>query len=195
VQFPPRRTAFLAALTLVAAGCDAPKMMPVAPPGLTYEPMVVEKDEDKAQAIGETRTASARAPGSSTAAGPAPAPATPTAAGQPTTTASGLVYETLQPGNGADAAWGKTIRVHYTGTLTNGTQFDTSRKPNGQPFSLTLGAGQVIPGWEEGLQGMKVGEKRKLTIPAKLAYGEQGRPPQIPTNSTLVFEVELIGVD
>jgi peptidylprolyl isomerase len=188
----------MAALLFVSGGlvgCGEPTMVPVAPPGLTYEPVVQEKEEDKAQALGETRLAGSRPSASATATGPAPAPAEPTEPGQPKTTPSGLVYETLTPGTGAVAAWGKTIQVHYTGTLTDGKQFDTSRKPDGQPFSLTLGTGQVIAGWEEGLQGMKVGERRKLTIPADLAYGKPGRPPQIPPNSPLVFDVELMGVE
>ncbi|MDR3608299.1 MAG: FKBP-type peptidyl-prolyl cis-trans isomerase [Oligoflexia bacterium] len=100
--------------------------------------------------------------------------------------------EDLQVGNGAEAAAGKTVTVHYTGWLTNGTKFDSSvdRK---QPFSFKLGAGQVISGWDQGVAGMKVGGKRRLTIPPQLGYGARGVGP-IPPNSTLVFEVELLGV-
>jgi peptidylprolyl isomerase len=101
--------------------------------------------------------------------------------------------EDLQVGTGAEALPGKTITVNYTGTLTNGTVFDSSYGRN-EPFTLQLGAGQVIPGWDQGLQGMKVGGKRRLTIPPSLAYGAQGAGDLIPPNSTLVFEVELLDV-
>ena len=83
--------------------------------------------------------------------------------------------------------------VHYVGMLQDGTEFDNSYK-RGEPIPLTLGAGSVIKGWEEGLLGMKVGEKRQLIIPPDLAYGADGRPPTIPANSTLVFDVELVGL-
>ena len=110
-----------------------------------------------------------------------------------TTTQSGLQYEDLVVGSGAEAIAGKQVSVHYTGTLQDGTVFDSSLKRN-QPFSFTLGAGQVIPGWDEGVAGMKVGGKRKLVIPPNLAYGAQGSPPVIPANATLTFVVELLDV-
>jgi FKBP-type peptidyl-prolyl cis-trans isomerase FkpA len=99
----------------------------------------------------------------------------------------------LQVGTGAEAVSGKQVSVHYTGTLTNGSKFDSSLD-RGKPFSFKLGAGAVIRGWDEGVVGMKVGGKRKLTIPPEMAYGARGFPPVIPPNSTLVFEVELLGV-
>lgn len=107
------------------------------------------------------------------------------------TTASGLKYSDLKVGTGAEAKAGQTAVVHYTGWLTNGTKFDSS-KDRGQPFSFPLGGGRVIRGWDEGVQGMKVGGSRKLTIPASLGYGAQGAGGVIPPNATLVFEVELL---
>ena len=110
------------------------------------------------------------------------------------TTSSGLQIEDLKPGTGAEATAGKNVVVHYVGTLlANGKKFDSSRDRN-QGFSFKLGAGRVIKGWDEGVAGMKIGQLRKLTIPADLAYGAGGFPPVIPPNSTLVFEVELLEV-
>lgn len=114
--------------------------------------------------------------------------------GTEVTTASGLKYTDLVEGSGATAQRGKTVTVHYTGTLENGFKFDSSRDPGKQPYTFQLGTGQVIKGWEEGLSGMKVGGKRKLVVPANLGYGATGRPPQIPGNSTLLFDVELVDV-
>lgn len=98
----------------------------------------------------------------------------------------------LVKGQGPEAVRGKTVEVHYTGWLTDGTKFDSS--VGGQPFSFQLGSGQVIEGWERGVAGMKVGGKRKLTVPPDLGYGARGAPPEIPANATLVFEVELLAV-
>lgn len=110
-----------------------------------------------------------------------------------TTTASGLKYQVLKHGTGtASPKATDTVKVHYHGTLLNGTVFDSSVQ-RGQPISFPLN--QVIPGWTEGVQLMKVGDKFKFEIPANLAYGAAGRPPVIPPNSTLVFEVELLGIE
>nr|WP_223247854.1 FKBP-type peptidyl-prolyl cis-trans isomerase [Sulfuriferula multivorans] len=110
-----------------------------------------------------------------------------------TTTASGLIYEDLVEGTGATATAGHTVVVHYTGWLTNGTKFDSSKDRN-EPFEFRLGAGQVIRGWDEGVVGMKEGGKRKLTIPAELGYGARGAGGVIPPNAVLIFDVELIKV-
>lgn len=104
-----------------------------------------------------------------------------------------LKIEDLIVGTGAEAVTGKVISVHYTGTLTDGTKFDSS-KDRGEPFEFTLGAGQVIQGWDKGFAGMKIGGKRKLTIPSEMGYGAQGAGGVIPPNATLIFEVELLGV-
>jgi FKBP-type peptidyl-prolyl cis-trans isomerase FkpA len=110
------------------------------------------------------------------------------------TTPSGLSYDVLQVGNGPEAKAGAKVKVHYTGWLTDGKKFDSS-VDRGRPFEFSLGAGQVIKGWDEGVAGMKVGEKRKLTIPPELGYGSRGAAGGlIPGGATLVFDVELLGV-
>jgi FKBP-type peptidyl-prolyl cis-trans isomerase len=109
------------------------------------------------------------------------------------TTKSGLKYEDLKEGNGAEAKKGDTVEVHYTGWLTDGKKFDSSLD-RGQPFSFRLGAGQVIKGWDEGVASMKVGGKRKLMIPPELGYGARGAGNVIPPNAELVFEVELLKI-
>ena len=113
--------------------------------------------------------------------------------GAEVTTASGLKYVELVEGSGATPQRGQTVTVHYTGTLTNGTKFDSS-VDRGRPAEYRIGVGEVIKGWDEGIMSMKVGGKRKLTIPANLGYGAMGRPPNIPGNSTLLFDVELLDV-
>jgi FKBP-type peptidyl-prolyl cis-trans isomerase len=109
------------------------------------------------------------------------------------TTPSGLQYEDQAEGSGEAAKAGNSVEVHYTGWLTDGTKFDSS-KDRGKPFSFKLGAGQVIKGWDEGVAGMKVGGKRKLVIPPALGYGSRGAGGVIPPNAELVFEVELLGI-
>jgi FKBP-type peptidyl-prolyl cis-trans isomerase len=112
---------------------------------------------------------------------------------QEVTTPSGLKYVDQVVGTGEVAVAGKTVNVHYTGWLENGKKFDSS-VDRGQPFSFPLGGGRVIKGWDEGVQGMKVGGKRKLTIPSDLGYGSRGAGGVIPPNATLIFDVELLGM-
>jgi len=127
-------------------------------------------------------------------AAPEKKPAGPTkVSGKPITTSSGLEYWEIKKGTGAPALAGKEVSVNYTGWLTNGKEFDSSLD-SGEPIKFTLGVGQVIKGWDEGIAGMKVGGKRQLRIPPALAYGSRGAPPSIPPNATLVFDVELMAV-
>jgi FKBP-type peptidyl-prolyl cis-trans isomerase len=106
--------------------------------------------------------------------------------------AGALQIEDVKIGDGAVAAKGKTVAVHYTGTLTDGKKFDSSLD-RGQPITFPLGSGMVIKGWEQGIEGMRVGGKRKLTIPPALGYGERGKGP-VPPNATMIFDVELVSV-
>jgi FKBP-type peptidyl-prolyl cis-trans isomerase FkpA len=128
-----------------------------------------------------------------------PAPARPNTAapakvtGDGVKTASGLQYWDIRVGNGDLAKEGSHVRVHYTGWLTTGKKFDSSVDA-GKPFDFTLGNGEVIKGWEEGVAGMKIGGKRQLRIPPELAYGEKGYPGAIPPNATLIFDIQLLGV-
>jgi FKBP-type peptidyl-prolyl cis-trans isomerase len=120
-------------------------------------------------------------------------PAEPPVAAEPMAEVTELKTEDTKVGTGAEAKTGDSVTVHYTGYLTDGKKFESS-KDSGQPFTLTLGEGKVIPGWEQGIPGMKVGGIRRLTIPAELGYGAQGSGP-IPPNATIVFDVELMAIN
>jgi FKBP-type peptidyl-prolyl cis-trans isomerase len=149
----------------------------------------------KEEAI-QTEPAQGAQPAASATAQPT-ATATATATAKPAETAppsdEKLDVKDLVVGKGAEAKAGDTVKVHYVGTLTDGKEFDSSKKHN-EPFSFELGAGRVIKGWDQGVAGMKIGGKRKLTVPPSLGYGARGFPPVIPPNSTLIFEVELLEV-
>jgi peptidylprolyl isomerase len=160
--------------------------------GGNFIDMFNQAQDESAQAIGAANTnAPAQAPAANTADTNTTA-TSPAAAVGVKTLAGGLMYQDVVVGTGAEAVDGATISVHYVGTLENGTKFDSSID-RGQPFEFKLGAGQVIQGWEKGFVGMKVGGKRKLLIPAAMAYGDRAVGP-IPANSNLLFEVELLGV-
>ncbi len=159
------------ALALLAAGCTVFTEPPAPEPVATQAPP-------------SPPASAAPPPAASAAPAPSAAPAAPEAPLSVTTTA---------PGKGPGAANGDKVRVHYTGTLTNGTKFDSSRDRD-KPFDFVLGKGMVIKGWDQGILGMKVGEKRKLVIPPGMAYGPSGRPG-IPPNSTLNFDVELLAIN
>jgi peptidylprolyl isomerase len=154
---------------------------------------------DSSVSEGTTAPAASEATTETTAA--ATAPAEPQGAEMDTfsmptnlqSTPSGLQYTIDRPGTGAQPQSGQTVAVHYTGWLTDGTKFDSSRD-RGAPIEFPIGRARVIAGWDEGIAAMKVGEKRTLVIPPAIAYGPNGRPPVIPPNSTLVFKVELVDV-
>jgi len=147
----------------------------------------LEQPAETGEAAGET-TEEAAAPADETE---AVAPAA--EEGNVVTTDSGLQYEDLVVGDGQEAKSGDTVSVHYTGWLTDGTKFDSSLD-RGEEFEFPLGAGRVIKGWDEGVAGMKIGGKRKLTIPPELGYGDRGAGALIPPGATLIFEVELFGI-
>lgn len=111
----------------------------------------------------------------------------------PVEATEGLTYEEIECGDGEEAGSGDTVSVHYTGMLEDGTEFDSSE--GGEPFQFTIGAGQVIEGWEQGIRGMRVGGRRELTIAPELGYGEAGAGGVIPPNATLIFEVELVDIE
>lgn len=190
------RGLFSGLVCLGLLGCqDPPQLVTAAPPGTEPPPPLPDSEKEPAEALGEQakailegkdKPAAAAKPKASTVPAPATAP------GETKTTAGGVKYETLKEGTGAEAKSGDSLSMHYTGTLEDGKVFDSSREKN-QPFGFTLGRGEVIRGWDEGILGMKVGERRKLTIPPELGYGASGFG-SIPGNATLTFDVELLGI-
>jgi FKBP-type peptidyl-prolyl cis-trans isomerase len=127
------------------------------------------------------------------AVGSSPTASAPSAPAAASAQSGALVKQDLRPGKGPSAKSGDRVKVHYTGTLLDGTKFDSSLD-RGEPFAFTLGKGEVIKGWDEGVAGMKKGGKRRLTIPAELGYGKRGSPPKIPPDATLKFEIELLEI-
>ena len=185
--------AALGVLGLALGGCQEPtEIIPAALPG-TANPRIPPHEEKEPEALGEQAM---RAPvDPSRKEGVAGTISPPTALGETRTTPSGVTYETLKAGGGVEVRPGQTVSVHYTGTLDDGTIFDTTHKGDkDEPVTLPIELGSVIGGWVEGIPGMKVGERRKLTIPSALAYGSQGHPPNIPPDATLIFEVELVEI-
>lgn len=195
----------LAAAMVASAGCgDPPPMIKITPAGSNVDQLTIDTSDEsyRAKAIGETPAAREGAEGSEerpeSGSGGAAYPQTlreATVPGEVVELENGMTIETLVEGDpdGAVAVVGATIRVRYRGTLEDGTEFDsTLNKP---PYTSQLKSGQLIQGWIEGIPGMRVGEKRKLTIPSKLGYGARGFPPKIPPNATLTFEIELLGVN
>ena len=177
---------------VVMTGCGDPgPIVPVGPPGVEFVRVPPIAEGEGAQALGE-QAASSAAADPNVKAPEQVFDAPPTKVGVSAGNAAGLEYITLKEGTGPAAKSGMTATMHYTGTLEDGTTFDSSVGKN--PFTFKLGGGQVIPGWEQGIPGMKVGEKRKLTIPGKLAYGAKGKG-SIPPDATLIFEIELLKVE
>ncbi|WP_165226321.1 FKBP-type peptidyl-prolyl cis-trans isomerase [Aquisphaera insulae] len=185
-------------LTACWSGCDAPdSFQHTAPPGAVITRGLPEGDKGS-EANGENPTitdksaADAREKAKLSTTTPAP----PTAKGEKKKTAGGVTYETLREGTGDELKSGHVVQVHYVGHLADGDkegkEFESSRR-SGRPLEATVGAGGLIKGWEEGLPGMKVGEIRKLWIPAPLAYGTAGKG-DIPANADLIFEVELLKI-
>lgn len=180
-------------LAASSGGCDAPPpLVDAVPPGVDQRAVLADKkkEKDDPQALGEAGVA-----GKGAKKEPLPdlTPAPPTAKGETKTTKAGVKYTTIKEGTGPEAKAGQVVRVHYVGTLDDGRVFDSSRK-RGEPGKFTIGTGDVIRGWDESVPGMKVGEIRKIDVPAASGYGALGKG-EIPPNADLHFEIELVGVD
>ncbi len=155
------------------------------PPGGDVRKELVPKDEKPAEALGEGGG------GEKPRTLPGLVPALPTEKGETKTTPSGVKYETLKEGTGDTVKAGQTVTAHYVGTLEDGRKFDSSRD-NGKPLERSIGTGALIKGWDEAVPGMKVGEIRKLWVPASAGYGAQGSGLSVPPNANLIFEIEVI---
>lgn len=190
-----RKWAWLLVCGVGVWGCKPPEIVPVALPGMEYKQIPTVPDDQQAQALGETssRAGSSSLAQATQATQDSNVAPTSIKAGSGTDLGHGLKMETLKEGNGKVAQMGQYVTVHYVGTLPNGKEFDSSRR-KGEPFSFKLGNGEVIQGWDQGVAGMKIGETRRLIVPPDLAYGADGRPPVIPPNSPLHFDVELLDV-
>jgi peptidylprolyl isomerase len=170
-------------LLLIVAQLSTGKSSAIADELTTTQPAVVVADTKANSAVDDTKLI---AMNTSSESGQ-------TNGAEPVTTPSGLKYIEITEGGGATPQKGQTVVVHYTGTLEDGTKFDSSRD-RGRPFSFKLGVGQVIQGWDEGLSTMKVGGRRQLIIPSELGYGPRGAGGVIPPNATLIFDVELLKI-
>jgi FKBP-type peptidyl-prolyl cis-trans isomerase len=177
-------------LTMVVTGCEDPQIVPVAPPGAIIPR--TSPDETPAVAQGEM-IAPALAASTGTVKASDYTPATPTAKGQTKTTEHGVKYETIREGIGPESKPGQSIRVHYVGKLENGDVFDTTRN-GGPPRLVTIGEKDQLKAWTEAIPGMRVGEIRKLIVPPELGFGAAGRAPSVPSNATLIFEIELLDI-
>ncbi len=187
MRFPRSNFAGLLVLMLAMVGCEAPDdIVEVTPPGAVMPKKPIPGDE--AQAQGESRPTDK----SDSVDDKDLVPALPTKIGEKKTTKSGVVYETLQEGTGPEIQSGQRAVINYEGKLENGNIFDSTRNKNPGNFKVGKG-GEVIKGWNEAIPGMKVGEKRRLTIPPKAGYGSRSQS-KIPANSTLIFEVELMEI-
>lgn len=179
-----------AVVTLIGCG-EPPQALPAVPPGVeVVEIPPPQKPDDAPSAIGESAITAKRLGENKPPTNLTPPPGiSPEEAAK-----AGLKIEILSEGKGEGAKVGQRVAVHYTGKLSTGSTFDSS-VGRGQPFEFKIGEGAVIKGWDAGLQGMKVGEKRRLTIPPEYGYGKRGSGGKIPPDSTLVFDLELIKID
>jgi FKBP-type peptidyl-prolyl cis-trans isomerase len=183
--------AVLGVLGLAMGGCQEPtEIIPSGPPGTAYT-RVPPPEEKEAEALGEPAMQAPVDPTKKKAVAGTISP--PTEIGETKTTPSGVKYETLKAGNGPEVKPGQSVTVNYTGTLTDGKVFDSTHKGDKDvPVTFEIGTGKVIGGWDEGVPGMKIGERRRLTIPPELGYGAQGQGSSIPPNATLIFEIEVV---
>jgi hypothetical protein len=174
-------------LGLVAVvGCGNPSMVPVMPPGVKAVRVAPPTSGSGAEALGETVSVGG-APSSTVST----VISEPTPVGQDKKAASGLVYTTMKEGTGPSVKAGQTVKVNYSSRLEDGTVFDSSAQAGG-PIEFPVGIGRLMKAWEEGIPGMKVGEKRRLVSPGHLAYGAAGQPPTVPPNAVVIFEVEVL---
>jgi FKBP-type peptidyl-prolyl cis-trans isomerase len=183
-------------LVLGLGGCQEPTDIVAVPPPGSSVPRIPPPEKEQAQALGEPNMRAPVDPTRKTAVAGTISP--PTAIGETKETPSGVKYETLKAGDGPEVRPGQTVRVHYTLSFPDGKMVETSHSTDPEKDvtrTFKISPGEIIAGWEEGVPGMRVGERRKLTVPPTLGYGELGNPPAIPGNATLVFDIEVVGVE
>jgi hypothetical protein len=182
-----------AGLCMICIGCHEPEgFVPSTPPGLDYRSLEQVKEKNEPEALGEQGSVTVSSSTQSPIL-PGLVPADPTPLGETKTTPGGVKYETLKEGTGAVAKAGQRLTVHYTGTLDDGRKFDSSHDRK-EPATFEIGTGKVIKGWDEAVPGMKIGERRKMTIPPALGYGALGSGSSVPPNASLTFVVDLLDV-